>query len=113
MRVIIAGSRSFTNYELLCAQCDQHAITEVVSGTARGADLLGERYAEERGIPLKQFPAQWRMHKLAAGHLLNKQMAEYADALIAFWDGSSPGTKSMIGLAEKRGLQVTVVYVPR
>lgn len=59
MKTIIAGSRSVSDYELLRSVCDEYEITEIVSGTARGADLLGEQYGKEKSIPIKRFPADW------------------------------------------------------
>jgi hypothetical protein len=87
-------------------------ITEVVSGTARGADRTGEQWASENNVPVKRFPADWDKHGKRAGYLRNADMAEYAEALVAFWDGQSRGTKHMIDLAEKAGLRVSVVHVP-
>lgn len=117
-RIIIAGSRDFTDYDLLKQKCDKilsHvAISRrltIVSGTARGADQLGERYARERGYAIRQFPADWNAHGKLAGYLRNRQMAENANALIAFWDGQSRGTKMMIDLAKEKGLSVRVVTV--
>lgn len=82
---------------------------EIVSGTAKGADQLGERFAKEHNYQIKQFPADWNTYGKKAGYIRNKQMAEYADALVAFWNGESKGTKSMIELAEKNLLQIKVV----
>lgn len=81
----------------------------IISGYASGADALGERYAQERGSLLETFPADWKVHGKAAGPIRNTKMAEVADALIAFWDGKSRGTKNMIDTATKRGLKVAVV----
>lgn len=111
MKVIIAGGREFNDYSLLSSVCD-HMLqnqeeVEIVSGTARGADKLGERYANERGYKLTRFPAEWSLGK-QAGYIRNKQMAEYADALICFWDGRSKGTGHMIDLAKSKGLKVKV-----
>lgn len=111
MKTIIAGSRYFADYTQLHVECSKHTITEVVSGGAPGADALGERWAEARGIPVTKFPADWRTHKRAAGPIRNAKMARYAEALIAFWDGASPGTKNMIDLAMAAGLKVTVVRI--
>ena len=115
-KLIIAGSRDFDDYELLKNSAidflDDHDEVEIVSGTARGADQLGERLAEDFGFSVKQFPAKWRPYGVfdkAAGYKRNIDMAEYAHALIAFWDGKSKGTKHMIYEAKKRGLQVRVV----
>ena len=113
MKVIIAGSRNFNDYNLLKKSCDnlltQFTNIEIVSGTARGADKLGERYAREKGYDIKQFPANWDKHGKSAGYIRNDEMAQYADMLIAFWDGTSKGTKHMIDLANKRGIKVEIV----
>ena len=99
-RVIIAGGRDFNDYDHLKSKCDLFISSlyniEVVSGCAKGADALGERYAEERGFKIKRFPADWENNGKAAGSIRNKQMAEYADYLIAFWDGHSKGTLNML-----------------
>lgn len=81
---------------------------EIVSGGARGADSLGEFYAEERGYLIKQFIPDWEIGK-QAGYLRNLEMAKYADALVAFHDGKSKGTQHMIDLAKKENLLVRVV----
>ena len=115
-KVIIAGGRYFNDYALLCEKCDSilsqkrqsHSVV-IVSGTARGADTLGERYAQERGYAVERFPADWEHAGKAAGFIRNAQMASVADALIAFWDGQSKGTANMIGIARKRNLLVRVV----
>jgi len=111
MKIIIAGGRDFTDYDKLSSYCDhllQNQIdVEIVSGVARGADMLGERYARERRYKIKQFPANWDIGK-AAGFIRNEEMARYADALIAFWDGKSKGTGHMINLAKKYNLNVRI-----
>ena len=113
MKVIIAGGRTFNDYDLLCQKCDKalslQSEIEIVSGTANGADKLGERYAIEKGYPIKQFPADWDQFGKGAGYRRNEEMAKYADALIAFWDGKSKGTKHMIDLANRHKLKVKVV----
>lgn len=115
-KVIIAGGRYFNNYELLQERCDNylsdkiasHNVT-VISGHATGADALGERYAKEHCLNCEQHPADWNKHGCAAGPIRNAEMADIADALIAFWDGKSRGTASMIELAKSKGLKVAVV----
>lgn len=115
MKTIVAGSRGFTNYSMMCEFLHRNPwqITEVVSGTARGANQLGEKWASDMGIPIKKFPADWDTHGKRAGYLRNAEMAEYADALVAFWDGESRGTKHMIDLANEAGLRVSIVNVPK
>lgn len=135
-RVIIAGGRDFNDYELLhkevynilfklnmrygnnlVAYINQF---EIVSGHARGADIMGEKFADEYGIKLKIFPAEWDKYGKSAGYRRNAEMAKYAvegkekgviGVLIAFWDGKSKGTKSMIDLAKRYGFDE--VYVVR
>ncbi len=80
----------------------------VVCGKARGADLFGEQYAKERGYAVAYFPADWDKHGKAAGFIRNEQMAQNADALVAFWDGRSRGTRNMIELARRYNLKVRV-----
>ena len=114
INLIIAGSRGFRNYPLLQSTMfeveDMINILSVVSGTARGADQLGERWAEESGIPISRFPANWDKYGKGAGYIRNKEMAENADMLLAFWDGKSAGTKHMINESIKQGLIVRVVF---
>lgn len=112
-RVIIAGGRDFNDYQLLSSTMDNllQNITEeivVVCGQARGADTLGEQYAKERGYRVDYYPADWKRYGKRAGYLRNEQMAQNADALVAFWDGKSRGTKLMIGLAKKYELKVRI-----
>lgn len=85
MKTIIAGSRSLTDYEAIVRDVRESGftITEVVSGRARGADSLGERWAQDNAIPLALFPADWDRHGRAAGPIRNGQIDEYADGIIA------------------------------
>lgn len=118
-RVIIAGGREFNDYQLLKEKCDNILATMVkscqiviLSGTAKGADKLGEQYAQEKGYTVEQYPADWNSHGKKAGIIRNAQMANSAQALIAFWDGKSRGTKNMIEVASSKGLAVRVVNYP-
>ena len=115
-RVIIAGSRSFSNYELLKEHClsllqekrRTHRVI-IVSSHAHGADTIGERFAKEQGLTVELHPAKWRALGKAAGMIRNAEMARASDALIAFWDSKSRGTAHMISFAKRRGLEVSVV----
>ena len=115
-RIIIAGGRDFTNYSLLKEKIDNiisdkrktHQIY-IVSGKARGADSLGEKYANENGLNIMEFPADWDKHGRSAGYKRNLEMAENADALIAFWDGESQGTKHMIDIAKEKNLPTRII----
>ncbi len=108
-KYIVAGSRDFTDFELLERVLKEFEIGEIVCGGARGADLLGKDYGEKYNIPVKMFPADWKRYGNSAGPRRNIEMAEYADALIAFWDGESTGTAHMIKEAHRRKLYTTVV----
>lgn len=112
MKVIIAGSREITDQNVVSQAIisSSFVVSEVVSGTARGVDQLGEKEALKLGIPIKQFPADWNRWGKAAGYYRNQEMAEYADALIAIWDGKSRGTKDTIERAEKAGIPVEIIY---
>lgn len=114
MKVIIAGGREFMDYGLLKTKCDfllkNKSEIEIVSGKAKGADSLGELYAKENNYPIHEFPADWNMHGKAGGPIRNEEMGKYADALIAFWDGKSKGTKHMIEFMRSLGKPVKIVY---
>lgn len=116
-KLIIAGGRDFNNYDGMSKCLDRllkniNDNIEIVCGMARGADRLGERYAKEHGYKVIYMPADWDLYGKSAGFKRNVQMAEYADALVAFWDGVSSGTKHMIETAQKMGLDVRVKKVP-
>ena len=110
-KIIVAGSRNFNNYillsEKLCKYKDE--IKEIVCGEAKGADTLGKNWAIQHNIPVKSFPADWQQYGSAAGYIRNHQMGDYADGLIAFWDGMSSGTKDMIDYMEKLGKLCIVI----
>ena len=113
MKVVIAGSRDITDYDILLKAIKECSfqITEVISGRARGVDTLGEKYAEDYGLKLHLFPADWKKYRNAAGPIRNAQMADFADAVLCVWDGKSSGTKDMMNQARKRGLPLYVFKV--
>ena len=84
LKVIVAGGRDFNDYELLKSKLDyilQNKLpdVEIVSGAARGADSLGERYAKENNLGLHRKPADWDTYGKSAGYRRNAEMADYAD----------------------------------
>lgn len=98
MKVIIAGSRTITDYAsvlkaIINSKID---ITEVVCGCAFGVDRLGQQWANVNNVPVKEMPADWSKHGKSAGPIRNREMAEYADAAIIIWDGHSKGALNMI-----------------
>jgi hypothetical protein len=110
MRVIIAGSRNVWDYTIVETAMNNLSKlpTEVVSGTAKGVDKLGEKWAKLNAIPVKRFPAKWNVYGKRAGYLRNAEMARYADGLVAIWDGKSRGTMHMIDIAKACGMKVYV-----
>ena len=116
MKLIIAGSRSIADLKTIRKAVHKSnisikSIQEVVSGTAKGADILGEWFAIRFKINIKRFPPDWDKHGKSAGYIRNAEMAKYADALLAVWDGSSKGTKHMINLMERENKPV-FIYIP-
>lgn len=111
VRVVVAGSRSFQNYPLMCKELDKikDRIECIVSGDAAGADTYGCMYARDNNIPIRHCPADWQKYGTAAGYVRNKQMGDYGDELVAFWDGVSPGTNDIINYMKKLGKKVTVI----
>lgn len=125
-RIIVAGSRNFTDAEYVRGKLDEiigrirkgnpdPGNIVIVSGCCRGVDAIGEEYALDRGYGLVRFPADWARYGRGAGPIRNEDMASFASQenghLIAFWDGKSSGTRSMIALAGNRGLSVNIVNV--
>lgn len=126
IRIIIAGTRTFIDYDALYDATNQviaklkedlpsHDIT-IISGNAPGADRLGERYARKCGYGLKIFPAQWSAYGKMAGPMRNRQMLSYATegipVVIAFWDGVSRGTRNMIDIALDANALVYLYQIP-
>lgn len=112
MKLIIAGTRTGTREALDAAvrayDPEVGNPQEIVSGCAAGIDSLGREWAAEWWIPVVFFYPEWELYGKAAGPIRNQQMAEYADALLAVWDGKSRGTKDMIDKMTKMGKPVYV-----
>jgi hypothetical protein len=114
MRIIIAGSRKFNDYELLSKEVisfcgGNKAMVTIIDGGASGADALGTKFAREHDLPKIKKEAYWDHYGKAAGYIRNKEMAKIATHLIIFWDGFSKGSKHMIDLANSYGLIVKIV----
>lgn len=111
-KLIVAGSRDFNNYQFLREKLD-HLLQnvkediEIVSGRAKGADMFGEAYANERGYKIAKFPADWTIGK-TAGFIRNEDMAKYANACVVFWLNNSRGTKHMIDMSQKYNLKLRI-----
>lgn len=123
LSVIIAGSRSITELGDITSQrrivtyaieTAPFVIGEVVSGTARGVDQIGEDWATHHDVPIQRFSANWDEFGRSAGPRRNKRMADYADALVAVHVNESPGTADMIDTARDRlRCEYVHVYKPR
>ena len=98
MKIAIVGSRKInvTDIERYVSDCE-----EIVSGGARGVDTCAAEYAKNNGIKLTVFIPQYERYGRAAPIVRNKEIVDYADKIIAFWDGKSKGTLSVIKYAEK------------
>jgi hypothetical protein len=110
MRTIIAGSREGVTYEdvIQAVELCGWLPSTVICGGARGADALGEAWAESKNVPIEYFPADWNRYGRSAGPIRNSLMAQQSEALIAVWDGFSRGTKNMIELAAKHNLRIYI-----
>lgn len=116
VRIIIAGGRdmnssefTFPHIEEFLKRFENQEIT-IISGGARGSDHQGELYAQQKGLKLEVRPADWNRYGRSAGFIRNEEMAKRASALLAFWNGKSPGTRNMIKLAQYHGLICHVVH---
>jgi hypothetical protein len=111
MKLIIAGSRTFTNYQRLCQTLalERHRITQVITGGAKGADQLGYCWAWKHQVKHQLFRADWERFGKSAGVRRNYQMAQAGDVLIAFWDGQSPGTAHMVQCMRQLGKLVVII----
>ena len=117
-KVIVAGTRTFEDYRFAEERLDyllsnffrEGRPIEIVSGGAAGADRIGEMYAKKRNLRLKVFKADWDKYGKAAGPIRNKEMAEYAEQCVVFWDGRSTGTLNMINEAKLHGIDSRIIY---
>ncbi len=115
MNVAIVGSRTFNDWDFLLTKMQELIITTeidcIVSGGAKGADKLGERFAKFFDIPMMIFKPDWDRYGKRAGYLRNKDIIDNADIVVAFWDCRSKGTLHSINLAKSSGKEVFVVQV--
>lgn len=113
MNILVAGSRTFENYDLVKRYLDTYLfpITTIISGGAYGADMQGEHYAYENGIVITRCIPAWDYHGKKAGFLRNKVMSKLADEAFVFWDGESRGTEHMLNLLRKEEIPTTIVEV--
>lgn len=108
MNVGIIGSRGFKDYDFLCEKLSWITDETIVSGGAKGADFLGKKFAKERNLPYIEFPADWDKYGRSAGYKRNLKIVDNSDLVIAFWNGTSKGTKHSIDLAIKTQTPVII-----
>ncbi len=106
MKIAVIGSRSITVSDIGRYISDGD---EIVSGGASGVDSCAAEYAKANGIKLTVFPPQYERYGRAAPIVRNKEIVNYADKIIAFWNGSSKGTLSVIKYAEKVGKPCKII----
>lgn len=130
LRVLVSGSRTFDDYDVLRKSLNHHIgsyikkngleglSVSIVDGGAKGTDKLAEKYAKEKDYNSYIFYAAWEEKGKGAGYIRNSEMLYFAidkgvekSLLVAFWDGSSKGTKHMIDLASKKGVETIIVNV--
>ena len=110
MKVLLCGSRTIDDPAFVSRAVEQSGIrpTQIISGGARGIDRLAAEYAASNGIEFTEYLADWDKYGKRAGFIRNCVMVGAADAVIAVWDGTSPGTKHSIEYARSCGKQVLV-----
>lgn len=115
-KIIVAGSRTFNDYNLLKFTLDmlirkypKEDKLAFISGTAKGADFIGEQYAKSIGTEVLRFPADWDRYGKSAGYIRNAEMGKVANTLVAFWDYKSAGTRNMIEIMKKKNADVYII----
>jgi hypothetical protein len=113
MNIAIIGGRDFDDYDLLAKSVIKHYgftdIDAIISGGAKGADSLAERFAKDIHVPMKVFPAEWDIYGKSAGYKRNVKIITSADVVFAFWDGHSKGTKHSIDIARAQGKVLNII----
>jgi len=126
MKVAVIGSRTFNDYKRLKRILDLYPISKIISGNASGADTLGEKYADKKGIKKDIYPAKWddlttepciiktnkygKQYNALAGHNRNTDIINNCDMIIAFWDKKSKGTKDSLDKAQAQKKTTLIVY---
>jgi hypothetical protein len=112
MQITVIGSRTFEDYRLLCLVLDEYQITRIISGGAKGADLMAERYAQGKGLPTLILNPEYGKFGKGAPFMRNHQIVDAAEQIVAFWDGESRGTAHSLAYARKKGKPVRIVTFP-
>lgn len=114
MKIAIIGSRETGNInfeELLKKHMDVFTNDTIISGGARGIDTLAAMYAKKHGIKLLEFRPDYTTYGRGATFVRNRLMVDMADVVVAFWNGSSRGTKYTIEYAKKKYVPVVIIRI--
>lgn len=107
MKIAVIGSRGLKVNDL--GKYLPVGVTEIVSGGAKGVDTCAREYANTKGLKLTEFLPDYKRYGRGAPLKRNLQIIDYADEVLAFWDGQSRGTKYVIEQCKKRNKKVTVI----
>ncbi|MBQ7392116.1 MAG: hypothetical protein IJV73_05465 [Clostridia bacterium] len=110
MKIAIIGSRDIVvkNMEEYISQCD-----EIISGGAKGVDTCAAEYARKKGIILTEILPQYELYGRAAPIIRNKEIVDRADEIIAFWNGRSRGTLSVIKYAQSQKKSCKIILLSK
>lgn len=106
MKVAVIGSRELTINGL--EKYLPPETTEIVSGGAKGVDTCAENYAKQKNIKIKIFLPEYEKYGKSAPLKRNIQIIDYADTVVAFWNGKSRGTKYVIDKCKEKGKKIKV-----
>ena len=109
MKVAIVGSRRL--YVSNIGDYLSAEITEIVSGGVKGVDSSAREYALKNNIRLTEFLPEYNKYGKAAPLKRDMQIINYADKVIAFWDGKSKGTKYVIENCKKTNTPIDIIYI--
>jgi len=116
LKIGVVGSRGFNDYKLMCDTLEKYRddVFLIVSGGARGADSLGERWAKDNHVKTLIIRPEWHdsegNYVPSAGFDRNEDIVDNSDIIVAFWDGLSRGTENTIGIAKEQAKTVEVIY---
>ena len=116
MKIAIVGSRTFDDYGLLSKTIFDYlapidSTTHIISGGAKGADALGEKFAYRNNTKLTVYRAEWDKYGKSAGFLRNQTIIDNCDMVVAFWDGKSKGTADTINKAKRSKKPILLVFI--
>mgnify|MGYP001809727201 CR=1 FL=1 len=117
MKVIVSGSRDFTNYSLFEAMMfdvlkpSELANITILEGGCRGTDMMAREFAIKWGVKWVEFPADWEKHGQSAGPIRNAELVKEGEMLIAFINIRSKGTKDIITKATAAGLKTKIFTI--